>query len=319
MLKRRALLGLVLAIAASTACGKSAPPTNADGTRKVKLALNWVPEPEFGGFYAARDGGAYKAEKLDVEIQAGGPGVPVLQMVDSGKVDFGLVGADEVITGRAKGMDIVVLYATYQTSPQGLMAHEEKGFQGIPDLLKSGTIGMEPGQPYAQFLKKKYGEFGAKVVPYNGDVAQFVADKDFSQQCFVTSEPLAARKKGAKPKVFLIADEGFNPYVAVAITRRKFAQDFPDIVKGFVAATKKGWTDYLADPAAANAVMAKLNTSMDEATFKEVAEAQRPLVTGPDASGAAVGSMTKERWVDLAGQLRAIGVVDKPVEIDFIF
>ena len=50
------------------------------------------------------------------------------------------------------------------------------------------------------------------------------------------SEPLAARKKGAKPKVFLIADEGFNPYVAVAVTRRKFAQDFPDLVKAFVAA-----------------------------------------------------------------------------------
>lgn len=319
MLQRRTFLGLVVGSAALAACGKSAPPTNADGTRKVKLALNWVPEPEFGGFYQAREGGAYKAEKLDVEIQAGGPGVPVLQMVDSGKVDFGLVGADEVITGRAKGMDIVALYATYQTSPQGLMAHEEKGYQGIPDILKSGTVGMEPGQPYAQFLKKKYGEFGAKVVPYDGDVAHFVADKDFAQQCFVTSEPLAARKKGAKPKVFLIADEGFNPYVGVVIARRQFAKDFPDVVKAFAAATKKGWTEYLADPAAANGVMAKLNTSMDEATFKEAAEAQKILVTGPDASGAAVGSMTKERWSDLAGQLRTIGVVDKAVDVDFIF
>lgn len=317
MLKRRAALGLMLAMLAAPACGKSAPPTNADGTRKVKLALNWVPEPEFGGFYAARDGGAYKAEKLDVEIQAGGPGVPVLQMVDSGKVDFGIVGADEVITGRAKGMDIVVLYTVYQTSPQGLMAHEEKGYAGIQEILKSGTVGMEPGQPYAQFLKKKYGEFGAKVVPYDGDVAHFVADKDFAQQCFVTSEPIAARKKGAKPKVFLIADEGFNPYVGVVVATRKFAKDFPDIVKAFVAATKKGWADYLADPTAANATMGKLNTSMDEATFKEAAEAQQPLVTGP--KGTEVGSMTKERWSDLAGQLRTIGVVDKAVDIDFIF
>ncbi|MFO0615159.1 MAG: ABC transporter substrate-binding protein [Polyangiaceae bacterium] len=317
MSSRREALALLVATAAALAgCGKSGPPTNSDGTRKVKLALNWVPEPEFGGFYAARDSGAYKAEKLDVEIQAGGPGVPVLQMVDSGKADFGIVGADEVITGRAKGMDIVVLYATYQTSPQGLMAHEEKGFTSIQELLKSGEIGMEPGLPYAQFLKKKYGEFGAKVVPYDGDVAHFVADPNFAQQCYVTSEPLSARKKGAKPKVFLIADEGFNPYVGVVITRRAFAKDFPDIVKGFVAATKKGWTDYLADPTAANATMGKLNTSMDEATFKEAADAQKPLVTGP--SGADIGSMTKERWADLAGQLRAIGAVDKAVEIDFM-
>ena len=52
----------VLLVAGIGACRKEAPPAAGDGGggpggTKIKLVLNWVPEPEFGGFYAARDGG----------------------------------------------------------------------------------------------------------------------------------------------------------------------------------------------------------------------------------------------------------------------
>jgi NitT/TauT family transport system substrate-binding protein len=39
-----------------------------------------------------------------------------------------------------------------------------------------------------------------------------LVDTNFAQQWFATSEPLAARTQGADPAVFLLADEGFNPY-----------------------------------------------------------------------------------------------------------
>src|SRR5688572_32019820 len=100
---------LCLALFALVAgCSRKADPgAQASGTTAIKLALNWVPEPEFGGFYAARDGGAYKKAGFDVEIRGGGAGVPVVQMVASGQVDFGIAGADEVITARARGADVI--------------------------------------------------------------------------------------------------------------------------------------------------------------------------------------------------------------------
>lgn len=45
-----------------------------DGIMRVKLALNWYPEVEHGGFIAAETLGLYDAEKLDVELVPGGPG-----------------------------------------------------------------------------------------------------------------------------------------------------------------------------------------------------------------------------------------------------
>jgi NitT/TauT family transport system substrate-binding protein len=283
----------------------------------VKLALNWVPEPEFGGFYAARESGAFSKEKLDVEIQGGGAGVPVVQMVATGKAEFGIAGADEILTAREKGADVVAIFATYQTSPQGIMVHAARGTKTLEDVLKSGQLALEPGLPYAGFLKKKYGDFGAKVVPYDGGIAHFLADKDFAQQCYVTSEPIAAKRKGSDPQVFLVADEGFNPYVGVVITSRSFAKDHADIVKAFARSIRAGWTTYLADPGPTNDVMAKLNTSMDADTFKEAAAAQKALIEGGDASKGA-GAMTKDRWETLAKQLTDLGVLKKAPDIDFL-
>src|SRR5258706_11174023 len=98
-----ALMGLV----ALSSCSKKpsvAEPSEAGGVgTKVKLALNWVPEPEFGGFYAAREGGAYVRQGLDVDIMGGGAGGPVLQMVATGRADLRTLGGDEIGTARARG------------------------------------------------------------------------------------------------------------------------------------------------------------------------------------------------------------------------
>src|SRR4051812_47571102 len=111
--RRRALQSLAFLVFA--ACKK----TGADaGALPIKLALDWVPEPEFGGFYAARAGGAFAKENLDLTIQGGGAGVPVVQMVATGQSEFGIAGADEILKARAKGADVVPIYATFQRSPQ---------------------------------------------------------------------------------------------------------------------------------------------------------------------------------------------------------
>ncbi len=289
----------LLLLAALPGCPKSNP--------KTKLVLNWVAEPEFGGWYAAREIGAFKSRGLEVEIQGGGAGVPVLQMVASGQADFGITGADELLVARARGVDVVPLYASFQTSPMAIMTHASRGAKSIADVLASGTLAMEPGHPYALYLKKKHSLAKVQVVPYDGGVARFVKDKDFSQQCFITSEPIAAKRAGSDPQTFLVADEGFNPYVGVLITRRALLQSDPKRVQAFVDATREGWRAYLDSPAAANAVMAKLNPAMDAETFVAAAAAQRPLVE----TAAGLGVMERARWETLGNQLVELGVIDK--------
>jgi NitT/TauT family transport system substrate-binding protein len=286
-------------------CGK---PRGGGAAGAVTLQLDWVAEPEFGGFYAAREGGAFKREGLDVDIRGGGASVPVVQMVAAGHADFGIVGGDEVLMARARGADVVPVFAVFQKSPQGIMTHASRGAKSLRDVLGGGSLAIQPGLSYGLFLKKKYGFDKVKAVPYDGGSAHFLADKDFSQQCFVTSEPIEARRKGGDPQVFLVADEGFNPYLGVVITKSAVVKERPAMVKAFVRAARAGWQSYLADPTQANAVMAQLNKAMDAATFAEVATTQKPFVV---EGGGKIGAMTRERWETLAKQLADLGLADK--------
>jgi ABC-type nitrate/sulfonate/bicarbonate transport system substrate-binding protein len=54
--------------------------TNSYGT-PIRLQLNWVPEPEFGGLYQAQEDGTFAKHGLDVDITPGGAGAPTWQLV----------------------------------------------------------------------------------------------------------------------------------------------------------------------------------------------------------------------------------------------
>lgn len=314
-----ALLPLVLGLA----CAKkpasevpTAPPAStvpAPAPEKLSLALNWVAEPEFGGIYAARETGAFSRNGLDVEISGGGDAV--LKMLAAGKTDLGILSADEIVIARAQGIDVVGLFATYQTSPQGLMTRADRGIATIGELFgKPGTIAMQPGLAYKDFLGKKFGFSKVKVVPYDGGVARFLAEKNYAQQCFVTAEPLAARKAGVEPKVFLIADAGYNPYTAVVAASGDFVRSRGGTAGRVVTALREGWRSYLDDPAKTNLAMEKLNTAMAPETFAEGATAQEPLIETEETKVRGLGSMTAARWDELALQLRELGVVKEAVD-----
>lgn len=275
----------------------------------VSLALNWKAEPEFGGFYAASLQGFYKAQGLDVQISEGGSGTPTVQMLANNKVDFAIVSADELILSQDKNKHnkVKALFAVYQKSPYIVMTHAERNFKTLKDVfISEGFLSMQAGLPYYQFLVQKFGKPKVRVVPYLGGVSNFINDMTFSQQGFITIEPLSAEKAGAKVKSFLIADEGFNPYLVVLATTEDTLKNKPDLVKKVVQATREGWTAYLKDPQATNEHMAKLNKAFDIETFNKGAEIQRPFI---EPVGVTLGSMTDERWDTLVQQMKKLKLI----------
>jgi NitT/TauT family transport system substrate-binding protein len=289
------------------------------GAEKIKIALNWKPEPEFGGFYAAQKNSAFQKHNLDVELIPGGSGTPVVQMIASGQFDYGIVSADEIVMARAHGADVVAVFAVYQTNPQAIMAHAENHFASLGALLDStSTLGLQRGLPYAEFLLSKYPKSKVKIVPFQGGIANFLADKNFAQQCFVTSEPLEARKKQIAVQTFLVADEGYNPYTTVLATRSNVLKKNARVVKDLVDAVRDGWRTYLQSPQLTNEVMSQLNRSMDLATFNESAQAQKSLIA-KDEKAVALGKMTLERWQTLTQQLMTLKVISSAPDASAMF
>jgi NitT/TauT family transport system substrate-binding protein len=299
------LLTVVLML--PSGCDRASSSTSTSGVEKFVLQLNWKPEPQFGGFYAA----PFDKHGLNVEVREGGVGTPTVQMVATEQVPFGIVSADEVILNRANGGDVVALFAVYQTNPQALMTRASRNLSDIGDVFKTdGTVAMQLGLPYANFLKNKYGFDKVRIVPSpGGDLSVYLKDEKYTMQCFATSEPLAAKKAGVEPKTFLVANAGYNPYTTVLVTHGKYAAAHPEVVQKVVDAVREGWTSYLADPTATNAAMNKLNPSMGLATFADSAVAQKPLIETSETKHNGLGSMTLDRWQTLAKQLTDLGVV----------
>ncbi len=304
---RRAFLKLAPAALLAASCAKS---------NKIRLALNWKPDPQFGGFYAA----PYSKYGLDVDILPGGAGTPTVQMIGAGSAEFGIISADELILARAQGNNVVALFAVFQNCPQGIMVHASRKLASIGDVVKGGTLAIQKGLPYARILEKKYGFEHVKIVPSpGGDVSAFLSDKNFAQQCFVVSEPLTARHQGADVQVFPVADLGYNPYTTVLAISADALGKNPDMAKSMTAAVRDGWRAYLDNPAPTNDKMHQLNPSMAPEVFAEVAEAQKPYIETEESRRNGLGTMTKERWDMLGMQLKDLGDVPNAPPADQCF
>jgi NitT/TauT family transport system substrate-binding protein len=309
-------LTAVLAVLLCAGCQKSTESARGSKHAAVALQLNWKAEPQFGGFYAAEVEGIYARHGLDVKINEGGAGAPTADMIGAGTVPFAIVAGDEIVRARAHGNPVVALFAVYQTNPQGIMTRASRGFKTLADVFThQGILAMERGLPYADFLEKKYGFGKLKVVPSPfGDLSLYRTEKNYAMQCFVTSEPLAAKKTGIEPQTFLIAESDYNPYTTVLATNERYLQANPEVVKSMVAAVREGWQVYLADSKRTNEYMDKLNPTMDAETFRESAEAQQALIRTAETKRLGIGAMTLDRWQKLVSQLVELKVIDKPID-----
>jgi NitT/TauT family transport system substrate-binding protein len=284
------------------------PPAGLTADGKVELLLNWFPEAEHGGFYAAEVLGLYQKSGIGVKIRPGGPEVPVLPFVAREGIRFGVANADEVLIARAQGVPVVALMAPLQQSPRCVMVHDESPIQSFDDL-KNVTLSISPGAPFTLFLEKKFALEGVRQVPYGGNVTQFLLEKEFAQQGYVFSEPFVAEQKGGKTRSLMAYDAGFNPYTSVLVTNEETVANFPELARAVTQASVDGWVAYLADPAATNEHIQKQNPEMGAEILAFGVEALKPLAASPDVEAAGFGTMTLERWSALLATLEEIGVV----------
>src|SRR5258708_17585513 len=245
----------LLAGLAFTSCGKkAAEPALSSALVKVRFQTDWFPQPDHGGYYQALAKGYYAAEGLDVEILPGGPNAQVMTSVAVGRADLGMTNGDDVIVAIARGVPIKMVGAEMQRDPQGILFHTEHPLQSLRDL-EGKTLMAGAGSTWIEVLRKKLGvEFN--LIPLMGDLARFMNNKEFVQQCFVTNEPFFARQRGANVGALLIASDTYEPY-RVMFAGNDFLAKHPHIVAKFVRASVKGCVDYLTDdPAPANRLLA---------------------------------------------------------------
>lgn len=280
-------------------------------TTEVTLALNWRPEAEHGGFYAALVHGYFAEEGLSVNIRPGGPNVPVIPDVATAKVDFGVDNADKLLLVRAQQADVVAVMSPMQDSPRCIMVHKSSGLARVEDLAGRHpfTLAINPGQPFSQYLMKKVNLQDAQVVPYQPGVAKFMEEKNYGQQAYSFSEPFIAEKLGGDPLCLMLSEIGFNTYTSILLTRRELIEQQPDVVAKMTRASIRGWKKYLSDPDETNRYIHEQNSEMGLDILTFGTKALRPLCLPAGFDDARLGEMSAERWKTLVTQMVEIGSI----------
>ncbi len=316
MAQRAIRLLVVLAFLSLSALGCRHASSGSDGGRtKIVFQADWYPQPEHGGFYTALAKGYYTDEGLDVTILPGGPYITVEKQVSAGSAQFGMGSSDKVLESNAQGLALVAVAATMQHDPQGIMVRKNSPIHSFADL-NGHSVAIKVGEStWFEFLTKRYQLNNVQVIPAMMNVANFVADPNYIQQAFATSEPYFAHQAGVETRVLLVSDAGYSPY-RVMYTTRDFVQQHPEIIAKFVHASVRGWKDYLNDPSAAQAMIAKLNPALNpdwmQFTWQQLRDGH--FVAGEDPTGAQVGQMDPQRWATMYQQLVDLKVIDKPFD-----
>jgi NitT/TauT family transport system substrate-binding protein len=281
---------------------------------KLTVQLDWVAEPEHGGFYQAAAKGFFREEGLDVTLIPGGPGAHVMPSVATGKADIGQADSTNTLLQQSEGLPVVQFAAVFQDDPSGILVHADSTVRRFEDL-QGKTIIARPEWAFLKFLEKKYA-LKFSVVPQNFSVTAFLANREALQQGYFIAEPhhiMAAG--GRKPRFLSTWDAGFRAY-AVLVTNRKLAREKPEVLRAFTRAYVRGWRDYLeGDPAPAHAAMKRENPTNTDAfmTFCRQMILDEKLVTGRDADGGPqkIGRLDPARFAKQIAQMEELGILAK--------
>jgi len=281
---------------------------------KITVQLDWIAEPEHGGFYQAQALGYFKDEGLDVTIIPGGPNALVMPKVATGQVDIGQADSTNTLLQQAEGLPVVQFGAVFQDDPSGLLVNASSHVHRFEDL-QGKTIIARPEWAFIKFLEKKY-HLTLSIVPQNFSVAAFLGNKEAIQQGYYIAEPYHIVKAGgAMPRFLSTWDAGFRAY-AVLVTNHKFAREHGDELRAFMRAYIRGWRSYIeSDPAPAHAALkiANPNNTDDFMMFSRKMIIDGRLVTGrePNSGVSQIGRLDPRRYDQQIAQLEDLGILKK--------
>nr|WP_238559073.1 ABC transporter substrate-binding protein [Rhodococcus rhodnii] len=301
-------------IGAATLAGCSSPGSD-DGT--VRFALDWTPNTNHTGLYAAIENGWFEEAGLDVEVLPYNDTSPDV-LVASGGADFGISFQPSSTFSKAAGAQSVSVLAPLQRWASGIAVRADAQDITRPRDLDGKTYAGF-GDPGEQALLQQViradggrGEFTTVTLGTSAYEAVYSGQADFTSS-FYAWEGIEAERRGTPMRYFDQTDYGIPEQYAIVVDgNRDWLEANPDRARAFVGALERGYRFAADDPDAAADLLIAANPGVftDE---ELVHESQRMLAERymRDANGD-VGRQTFEQWAGYSGFLYRAGVLTGP-------
>ncbi|WP_316896882.1 ABC transporter substrate-binding protein [Pseudodesulfovibrio indicus] len=225
-------------------------PAPALALEKATLILQWLPQAQFAGFFAAKDLGFYEEEGVDLTLLSGGPDILASEYLESGKAQFATMFLATGIQ-RRENLPIVNIAQIVQRSALMLIAMKSSGITSFQDL-EGRKVGLWANefQTQARALFRQYG-INATVVPQTSSLDLFLrggvaACSGMWYNEYHTLTTYGLDQSDLQPLFF--NDAGLNFPEDGIYCLEKTAEQRPDLCRGLVRATIRGWQYAFAHP-----------------------------------------------------------------------
>ena len=313
-----AILALTTLLAACDSEEPTPAPTPTPAPEQVSLALDWFPNSNHAGFYAALERGYYADEGLEVDIYVPANPEDVLKTVGAGRDDFGVSYQAEVLLARGEGVPVKSVAAMVQHPLNSIMTLTASGIER-PGQLKGKKVGVT-GIPFEEALFQAMLEYegltidDVTVVNVGYDLGpSLIGGKvDAIVGAYWTHESILLEMQGYPITIMRMEEWGVPDfYELVLVASEDMIANHPDTVRRFVRATARGYADAIADPQAAVDILVEANPETDKALETEGIGLLAPLWA---EGSAGFGSQTAERWESLVQWMKDSGLLAEDVD-----
>jgi len=236
----------------------------------VRFALDWRFEGPAAPYFVAIDKGYYKAEGLNVSIDAGTGSVEGINRVASGAYEMGFADINSLVKYRdeTRNLPVKAVLMVYDTPAFSIVTLKKSGIK-TPKDLEGRTLGAPAADgAYAQWpIFVKANQIDASKVKID-NIGFPVREPMLAQgkvdaiAGFWFSSYMNLKANGVPAEdivVLLMRDYGVDLYGNAVIANPDFMRFSPKAVAGFVRATIKGVQETLRDPEAAIDSLMKRN------------------------------------------------------------
>ncbi|MEQ6902522.1 ABC transporter substrate-binding protein [Nocardioides sp. YIM 152588] len=256
--RRAAALTIATLLSAATlaACGSddetSGSGSDGEGVSDASITIqySWIKNEEFAGEFYATEKGYYDEAGITDVTAIAGPSTGVAELIE-GTVDVALSDAASIGAAIAEQeAPLKIIGATFQKNPFTILSLKDGADITTPEDLIGKKIGVQASNENvfnALLNANGIDRDDLTVVPVEFDPTPLIKGEVDGFMAYLTNEAITV---GAEQEVTNLAyAENGVPYVAETFSvTDQFLAENRDLLKAFLTAEIKGWTDVFTEP-----------------------------------------------------------------------
>ena len=283
----------------------------------IKFQLDWRFEGPAALFLVPAAKGYFKAEGLNVSIDAGNGSTGTISRVASGTYDMGFTDMAALMEFYGNNANVpnkpVAVMMVYNNTPAAVLALKKSGIKAPADLSgkKLGAPVFDGGRKSWPIFAKANGIGVASVAWTSMDPplreTMLVRGDIDAITGFSFTSLLNLEARGVKTDDIVVlpyAQHGVKLYGNAIVASEEFLKKNPEAVKRFLTAFSKGVKDVIADPKAAIATVKARDGIINEALeLRRLQLCLDATVLTPDAKAEGFGNVLTPRLSLMASQV----------------